>query len=132
MIPSFLKTHMQKKEDTNGTQFNPLWPLNSEGGHTHVTVPSCLSDILPVAGPSPFPFCRSIDLLAAMGWIISQELGFLLQPGGCPSWFITWIIYCDWKEIKMNSIQQLCTFMGFSEDSKSKLIAWCCLIVYWE
>lgn len=116
---------------SRSTAFSPTAPTQGRG---HGCLCSQLLSLHPPAclDPTPFPFGRGIDLLAAMGWIISQELGFLLQPGGCPSWFITWIIYCDWKEIKMNSIWQLCAFMGFSEDSKAKLIAWCCLIVYWE
>lgn len=42
---------IEREEKTSIAQFNLLRPVNSEGGHTHVTVPSCLSDTLPTAGP---------------------------------------------------------------------------------
>lgn len=59
-------------------------PTQGRGhGHPYSQLPSLHHPACP--DPVPFPFGRGIDLLAAMGWIISQELGFLLQPGGCPS-----------------------------------------------
>lgn len=73
------------KRETSA-QLNLPQPLNCTGGHGCTSTPSCCpSTTLPAVNPSPFPFGSSIDLLAAMGWIISQELGFLLQPGGCSS-----------------------------------------------